>query len=95
MRRMQKALREFAGIGTGRVYVRFNEAPFRSLPDASFGGIALVDQPDEFIDCLSLPPRRGRSPVNSILPTLALLAWLWPRIDPATHPPVSLARSAA
>jgi PAT family beta-lactamase induction signal transducer AmpG len=31
----------------------------------------------------------------SVVPTLALLAWLWPRIDPATHPPVSLARSAA
>lgn len=31
----------------------------------------------------------------SVIPTLALLAWLWPRIDPLTHPPVSLARSAA
>lgn len=31
----------------------------------------------------------------SVVPTLALLAWLWPRIDPVTHPPVSLERSAA
>lgn len=31
----------------------------------------------------------------SVIPTLALLAWLWPRIDPATHSPVSLPPSAA
>ena len=31
----------------------------------------------------------------SVIPTLALLAWLWPRIDPATHPPVSLPPAAA
>jgi len=31
----------------------------------------------------------------SVIPTLALLAWLWPRIDPSTPVPVSLAPSAA
>lgn len=31
----------------------------------------------------------------SVIPTLALLAWLWPRIDPDTAAPVSLATSPA
>lgn len=30
----------------------------------------------------------------SVVPTLALLAWLWPRIDPLTHSPVSLPETA-
>jgi PAT family beta-lactamase induction signal transducer AmpG len=31
----------------------------------------------------------------SVIPTLALLAWLWPRIDPPARPPVSLASGSA
>ena len=33
--------------------------------------------------------------VISVIPTLALLAWLWPQLVPATHPPVSLATPPA
>ena len=64
--------------------------------------VSLANLPGKFIGGLSgyIVEAAGYSTfflfsVISVIPTLALLAWLWPRLVPATHPPVSLATPPA
>jgi PAT family beta-lactamase induction signal transducer AmpG len=64
--------------------------------------VSLANLPGKFIGGLSgyIVEAAGYSnfflfSAISVFPTLALLAWLWPRLEPATHPPVSLATPAA